>query len=88
MLIHFCCISIDAVFLLLWAAVNFSVNAGVHRLALDGADAIIGFVLQVLFGIATLVPVAIFIYRDASVMWVRAKKKITQEKTHRESGAR
>jgi hypothetical protein len=76
---HFCCVAIDAGFLCLWAAMNFGVNAAVNRFfKLQDMDKVIGFVLQVLFGIATLTPVGISIYRDTRVMWIRANRRITQ----------
>jgi drug/metabolite transporter (DMT)-like permease len=78
MFTHFCSVLIDGLFLCLWAAVNFGVNVALSSFHLEGSDAIIATVLQVLFGIATLVPNAIFIYRDIRVMWIRANKTIAE----------
>jgi hypothetical protein len=44
-------------------------------------DVAICFALQVLFGVATMVPIAIFIYRDIRIMWIRANQKIAKEMT-------
>lgn len=79
MFIHFCCISIDGIFLGFWAAMNFAVNFVVRRyVPPDGADAIIGWVLQGLFGLATLIPIGIFVYRDIRIMLKRAAQKIAK----------
>jgi hypothetical protein len=73
---HFASIFIDGLFLCLWAALNYGVNMAITHLRPDGFDAVISFVLQLLFGIATLAPIAIFIYRDIRIMWIRANRKI------------
>jgi hypothetical protein len=79
MVTHFCCVFVDGLFLCLWAAINFGVSLAVRNyFPSDGVDAIIGFVLQGLFGIATLAPIAIDIYRDLRVMWIRANRKIAK----------
>jgi len=79
MLCHFCCVFIDGLFLCLWAATNFTVNLAVRTyFRPDGPDALIGYILQVLFGCATLAPIAIFTYRDIRVMWIRANQKIAE----------
>lgn len=79
MFTHVCCVLIDGLFLSLWAAINFSVNLAVRKyFPPDGADLVIGFVLQGLFGIATLAPIAIDIYRDIRIMLIRANERITR----------
>ena len=82
MMIHFCCISIDGLFLVLWAGMNFLVRFGVRKaFPPEGTDAIVGYVLETLFAVATLIPISIFIYRDAMVMWRRAQSRIAKEPT-------
>lgn len=66
----------DGLFLCLWAATNFGVHFAINKIHLEGSDEVIAMVLQALFGLATLVPIAIFIYRDIRIMWVRANQKI------------
>lgn len=81
MLSHFCCVLIDSLFLCLWAVTNFGANLAVRTyFPRDGTDAFIGIVLQGLFGLATLAPIAISLYRDIRVMWIRANQKIADEK--------
>jgi len=79
MFTHFCCVFIDGSFLSLWAATNFGVGYAVRRyFPPDGADVVIGVVLRILFGIATLTPIAIDIYRDIRVVWIKANQRITK----------
>ncbi len=78
MFTHFCCVLIDALFLCLWAGMNIGVNFAVSKSHLEGPDVFTATVLQVLFAIATLVPNAIFIYRDIRVMWIRANQTIAK----------
>jgi hypothetical protein len=73
---HVCCILIDGVFLCLWAAVNFGVTFFFNRFPPDGHDKLIASVLQMLIGVATLIPLTIDIYSDIRVMWIRANDRI------------
>jgi hypothetical protein len=78
MALHFCCVFVDALFLFLWASTNFVVNRLIKWCQLEGSDSIVALVLQALFGIATLIPIAIFIYRDIRLMWIRTALKIAK----------
>jgi hypothetical protein len=75
---HFCFVFLDAMFLCLWAPMNLLASRIIRWCQLEGSDAIIGFVLQAIFGLATLIPIAIFIYRDVRVIWIKATQKITR----------
>jgi hypothetical protein len=78
---HFACICLDGLFLCLWAVLNYCVNIAITHLRPDGVDVAICFVLQSLFGVATLAPIAIFIYRDIRIMWIRVREKIANSVT-------
>jgi hypothetical protein len=78
---HFACLCLDGLFLCLWALLNYGVNIATTHLRPDGVDVAICFVLQLLFGVSTLVPIAIFIYRDIRIMWNRANQKIVKSLT-------
>lgn len=75
--LHFCSCLIDGVFLCLWAATNFGIALLLKQFHLEGLDAIIAIILQYLFGLSTLAPIVIFIYRDIRIMWIRAAAKVS-----------
>jgi hypothetical protein len=79
---HLACAIIDSLFLGLWAIPN----VGLHYLApylakLTGVDSVVLYCLQVLFAIATLAPVGIWIYKDVRIMLIRANKDLVATKT-------
>jgi hypothetical protein len=75
---HFACICLDGLFLCLWALLNYCVNIAITYLRPEGVDIAICVALQSLFGVATLVPIAIFMHRDIRIMWNRANQKIAK----------
>lgn len=76
--LHFLCMFVDVIFLCLWASVNFVADRVIKLCRLEGADSVVGLVLQSLFGVATLIPIAIFIYRDITLMWIRTVRRIAK----------
>jgi hypothetical protein len=76
---HFGCVVLDNAFLAIWAGLNFGTSLAVERTHLIGTDLLVLKILQYLFGLSTLTPIAIFIYRDVRVMWIRANQQIQDE---------
>jgi hypothetical protein len=84
MAIHFCTVLIDSLFFFAWGALNKYVGKPIHDwFPPDGVDVIVGYVLQALFAIATLAPIAIYFYRDIRLMWIRANQKIAKAEEQR-----
>jgi hypothetical protein len=67
---------LDSLFLAAWAVPNYYIGHFVDRLQLVGVDAIVLRCLQVLFGISTLAPIVIWIYKDIFIMAKRANRDI------------
>lgn len=70
---------IDGGFLVLWAMIQCAVNALLKRFQLSGFDSWVFTIFQVLFSIFTLIPVVIYMYSDARIMWLRAEQRIRYE---------
>src|SRR4051794_27273089 len=73
---HLACAVIDALFLGLWAAPNVGVERLIDWLNVKGIDEVILRCMQALFGIATLAPICIWIYKGVRIMFVRANQQI------------
>lgn len=73
------CVMIDVVYLAIWGLFQYGLSRIISSLNLSGIDAWVFFILQVLSAISTLVPIALFIYRDIRVMWVRVNRDIQKE---------
>jgi hypothetical protein len=67
---------LDCLFLGLWALPNVLVERLVEFLHLQGIDNVILRCMQVLFGVSTLAPICISLYKDIRLMVKRANKEI------------
>lgn len=76
MSVHLGSAILDAVFLGLWAAPNVGVERVITRLNVAGIDLVILRCMQALFGISTLAPICIWIYKDIRIMWLRANHAV------------
>ena len=73
-------IVVDSIFLSLWVAIQYSVDRFiVKKLGLSGVDQWMLITFQVIFALATLAPVIIYVYVDIRVMIIRAGRQIRQE---------
>lgn len=71
----------DAAFLVVWALVQWLVNdRAIARFQLSGIDRLVLEAFQLLFAVSTLTPVAIYIYVDIRVMFLRARRRIREER--------
>jgi hypothetical protein len=70
---------IDSAFLLLWVTAQWVVNKIVATLILTGIDSFTLLTFQILFAFSTFAPVAIKIYSDVRIMWLRTNRKIRRE---------
>lgn len=71
---------IDTLFLVFWVILQWLVDINIiSKYQLSGIDSWVLIMFQVLFAIATLVPVSIFYYGDIRVMLIRTKKRIQKE---------
>jgi hypothetical protein len=73
---HLICALLDSLFLGLWALPNVYIGRFIEGLHVAGIDAIVLRCLQVLFGISTLAPICIWIYKDISIMLKHANQEI------------
>lgn len=60
---------INVIALILWAMFQFALSRIISRLGLIGMDVYVFLMLQILSAISTLIPIALFIYRDSKRMW-------------------
>lgn len=71
---------IDAVFLALWVFTQWFVNENVIKIfTLNDLDRWMLETFQIIFAIATLAPIIVYVYVDIRVMLLRAQRKIRQE---------
>jgi hypothetical protein len=73
---HLVCAFLDSLFLGLWAVPNVYIGRFIEGLHVIGIDAIVLRCLQVLFGISTLAPICIWIYKDIRIMIKHANQEI------------
>jgi hypothetical protein len=73
---HLTTIFLDALFLVAWVALNYGVLLLTARMHLDDIDQYVLQAAQVLFGLATLAPICIWIYRDVRIIAKRAARDI------------
>jgi hypothetical protein len=73
-------IGVDTLFVGLWAGINLGVRELGSRLHLGATGTVIFAAVQVLFGISTILPSCIFVYRDLRILWIRASQKIAAAK--------
>jgi len=77
---HAACSSLDALFLALWAALNYGVHLLVSHMHVSEVDHVILIALEIVFGIATIAPICIWLYKDLFIMVIRANRKIKAER--------
>jgi hypothetical protein len=70
---------LDGAFLLLWVAANHYVEEYIKAHRPEGPNFLVYRGAQILFGIATLVPIALIIYKDIYVMFIRFRSQIQSE---------
>src|ERR1700758_2088741 len=73
---HLVCAFLDSIFLALWAVPNVYIGRFIDGLQFAGIEEIVLRCLQVLFGISTLAPICIWIYKDVRIMVKRANREI------------
>lgn len=72
---------LDSLFLAFWALINFGFYWIVAHIKVTEVAHVIVICLEVLFGVATIAPICIWLYKDLSIMVIRANRKIAGEKT-------
>jgi hypothetical protein len=75
---HLACAFLDSLFLGLWAIPNVYIGRFIEHLHLTGIDEIVLRSLQVLFGLSTLAPICIWIYKDIRIMIKKANRDIAE----------
>ncbi len=73
---HLVCAFLDSLFLALWAAPNVYIGRFIEGLRVTGIDEAVLRSLQVLFGISTLAPICIWMYKDIRIMIKHANRDI------------
>jgi hypothetical protein len=73
---HLVCVFLDSLFLGLWAAPNVYLGRWLESLQPIGIEEIVLRSLQVFFGVYTLAPICISIYKDIRIMIKRANRDI------------
>lgn len=85
--LHCASIAVDAAFLGLWAAVEYVLHVFVlTRLELPGLLHWVRVAFELLFAVSTLAPIAIYIYKDVTVMFIRARRDILLESSGNGAG--
>lgn len=69
---------IDTVFLVAWAALQYSFNFIVEKIHLTGVNQFVALTFQFLFAITTLAPPVFWIYKDIRIMLIRTQIEIQQ----------
>ena len=69
-----------AVFTAVWVLLQWLVSKLIANFGLSGADRWMLQVFQVLFAVSTLAPIAIYTYQDITVMFLRAQKRVQEER--------
>ena len=73
---HLVCAFLDSLFLALWAVPNVYIGRFIEGLHVTGIDAVVLRCLQILFGVSTLAPICIWIYKDIRIMIKHANQEI------------
>lgn len=71
---------LDTVLVVLWVLLQWGVAQILANFKLSGMDALSQFILQALLGLPSFIPLALYIYRDARIMWIRVNRSIKAEK--------
>ena len=78
---HFLTAVIGGAYLALWVVVQHWFGLIIRRSDLDTLDAIVLFLARAAFGAWTIVPLLIWIWRDAKKMIIRARRDIELERS-------
>lgn len=70
---------INALFVVLWVVVQSYASQVVASFTLQGAGAYILLAFQIVFPVATLIPVVMYVYSDIVIMWHRTQERIRQQ---------
>ena len=73
---HLACAFLDSLFLASWAVSNVLFGHFVERLNLTGSDHVVLICFHIIFGIYTVAPVCVWIYKDLGIMIVQANSDI------------
>jgi hypothetical protein len=76
MAVHLANVLMESLFLLMWAVPNVYVGRCIGSLHVTGIDAVVLRCLQVLFGVSTLTPICISMYKNLRIMAKRARQEI------------
>jgi hypothetical protein len=77
--LHIAITFLDCLFLALWAYPNVLVERWIVRLHVQGIDEVILRCMQVFFGVSTLAPICISLYKDIRLMVKRANRDIDSD---------
>ena len=72
---------IDSGFMAGWVVIQWSAQQIVSRYPLQGIDAWVLYIFQIVFAITTLVPVLAYIVMDLAVMVIRVRRYLYVETT-------
>ncbi|MGB0387321.1 MAG: hypothetical protein ACPGWR_21080 [Ardenticatenaceae bacterium] len=70
---------INALFVVLWVVVQSYASQIVATFTLEGTGAYILLAFQIIFPVATLIPVVMHVYSDIIIMWHRTQERIRQQ---------
>jgi len=70
---------IDVVALAVWAILQYGLDVVISMLNLTGLNAWVFYTLQIFSAVATLAPIAFFIYRDIRVMWLQTQHEVQRQ---------
>ncbi len=72
---------IDSAFLAFWVLIQWLVSEYVIKpLQLTGIDRWVLLIAQLLFAVSTIVPIALYIYRDIAIEWIQTRREIQRER--------
>ena len=74
-------ILIDSFYLAFWVIAQWAVNEYVvKRLKLSGIDEWVYLAFQVIFAVSTLIVIALYIFADIYIMYLRTRRRIQYER--------
>jgi len=83
--ILFASVLIDSIFLVLWVGVHYLLGLFMEWVKLSGIDKWVLELFRIIFSLSTLLPIILFFYEDISIMYIRAKNRIKEEKKQYET---
>ena len=75
MTLHLICVLLDSLFLILWAVPNLYIGRFIEGLHGSPIDEIVLRCLQVVFGVSTIAPICISLYKDLRIMIKHATRQ-------------